>query len=148
MSVRFPSPINDAVWLPCNKFIAIVWGRSEDVRSVGILDAATLRQLNTFPMDASNWTRSLTFSPDTHSLTWLGWHPDKIISWDVQTGVLLSVISLELLPSPEHYSEITYSTCGTIVGLFSYKADIATTISTYSILSGTHIYSHSVEGGG
>ena len=140
MSVRFPSEIEDAVWSPCNKFIAIAWGRPRG--GVDILDAATLGQLCTLPVDGT--IRRLMFSPDTRSLTWFGWHSERIISWDVQTGVLVSLISLEPLSWPEYHSEITYSTCGTMVGLFSRKAGI-TTISTYNILSGTHIYSHSVQ---
>jgi len=142
MSVGFPSSIENTAWSPCNKFIAIAWDGSRGAGGVGILDAVTLRRLSVFP--AAGLTMCLIFSPDTCSLTWLGYDPENIVSRDVQTGVLISVISLEPLSWPEGHSKIIYSTCGTMLGLSSYKAG-GTTISTYNILSGTCIYSHSVE---
>ena len=146
MSVGFPCLIDGAVWSPCSRFIAITQDIPRQTGgSVRILDAVTLGVLSTFLVDESHETQSLTFSPDTHSLTFFGENEDRIISWDVQTGVLISDISLEQLSWPNKYhSEITYSTCGAMFGLFKYKLG-TTTICTYNIISGTHIYSQSVE---
>ena len=138
MSVGFPSSIKHAVWSPCNRFIAIVWDGSGDERSVEILDAVTLGQLSTFPVDGM--IQHLIFSPDSHSLTWYNCLPYRIISWDIHTGVLISKITLKQLYS----SDIIYSTCGTMVAVFCYKHG-GITISTYNIISGTYIYSCSVN---
>ena len=72
----------DAIWSPCNRFIAIV-----DQRSVVILDAATLGRLDIFAitsgyLDNEYWRPS--FSPDGHCLTLIG--IGELISWDLQTG--------------------------------------------------------------
>ena len=140
-SVGFPSNINTVVWSPCCRFIAVAWGRHEYGGTVEILDAGTLGQLSILPLYKQSLTRCLIFSPDTSLLTWIGQDPDWIISWDVQTGVLVSTISLE---SMGDYHSVTYSTCGTMIGLHSCNTSTST-ISTYNILSGTHIYSHSVK---
>jgi len=69
----------------------------------------------------------------------------KLISWDLQTGVVVSAISAER----GHYpGSIAYSACGTIFGAISYGSDDSNdaTVNTYNVLSGTHICSHLVEG--
>ena len=78
----------EAVWSPCNKFIATV-----DRESVVILDAATLSRLDTFAipsqyLDDEHWRPSL--SPDGHCLTLIG--REQLISWDLQTGGPLGAI--------------------------------------------------------
>ena len=145
MSVGFSSCIGGAVWSPCSRFIAITWGEYWWAETVGILDAVTLGLLSTFPVYRSYLAKCLAFSPDTRLLTLFGGYGDRIISWDVQTGVLISDIPTVQLSQPDsHWSEITYSTCGTMVGLFKHTFSIIT-ISTFNVLSGTHMYSHSVE---
>ena len=143
-SVGFPSKTKIAAWSTCSKFIAVAWGIHQYGGTVEILDAGTLEQLSILPLYKQSITKCLIFSPDTSLLTWIGWDPNWIISWDVQTGVLVSTISLEPLGN---YHSVTYSTCGTMIGLLSRNASTST-ISTYNILSGTHIYSHSVKGPG
>ena len=144
-SVGFPSSIETAVWSPCSRFIAIAWMEFGCRAAVELLDAVTLGRLNTFPVDEESLTRHLSFSPGARLLTWFGSTTDWIISWDVQTGVLVSSIS----PESQGYSygslSTTYSKCGAMVGLCSPSAG-GPTISIYNILSGTHVYSHSVEG--
>ena len=145
VSAGFPSFVETAVWSPCNRFIAIVWGgTSSDWGAVEILDAVALGRLNIFPLDRGNMTQHLSFSPDTRLITWFGESPGKIISWDVQTGVLVSTIIPVGLGYSYHIST-TYSTCGTMVGICSPSTGIST-ISTYNVLSGKHMYSHSVVG--
>jgi len=95
-------------------------------------------------LDETNW---LIFSPDgrllTSSVSCAAGR--KLISWDLQTGVVVSAISA----GGWHYPDsIAYSACGTIFGVLScgsYDSKDAT-VNTYDVLSGTHIGSHPVEG--
>ena len=106
-----------------------------------ILDAATLMRLTVleFPMGDLHHTNQLVFSPDGRLLT--SSVGGKFISWDLQTGVVVSAISAER----GHYSDlIAYSACGTIFGVLSHGSDV--TVNTYNVLSGTHICSHPVGG--
>ena len=140
--MTFPSPIEAAVWSPCSRFIAIVWGRSRAI--IEILDAVTLWRLTIldFPLGGTRW---LVFSPDSRLLTWFGNDPWKFISWDIQTGGLVSTISPEQSGRTPDCFPATYSARGTMFGV-SFRNGHIFTISTYDVLSGTHIYSHSVEG--
>ena len=163
MSVGFSALVRTATWSPCSRFIAISWGvykRARAIKEGGgneeeraiqkrgaieILDAVTLGQLNAFPQDTMCQIQYLIFSPDAHLLTLIGGNPDRITTWDVQTGILVSVIS----PEPQGYHKLvitaTHSPCGRIIGLCTHGTRTPT-ISTYNILSGKHIYSHRVEG--
>jgi len=92
-------------------------------------------------------TNLLIFSPDgrllTSSVSCVA--GGKLISWDLQTGVVVSAISAE----GGHYSgSIAYSACGTIFGVLFDGSDNPNdaTVSTYDVLSGTHICSHLVGG--
>ena len=77
-------------------------------------------------------------------LTQFGNNPKKFISWDVQTGVLVSaIISPEKQGTPQHHS-VTYSASGTVFGVLFHNAHTST-IHTYNVLLGAHIYSHSIE---
>jgi len=143
-SVGFPSGIKTVAWSLCSKLIAVAWGRVRYGGTVEILDAGTLAQLSILPLYKQSQTQCLIFSPDTSLLTWIGQNPNWIISWDVQTGVQVSAISTELLGTSWDCSSATYSTCGTMIALHS-SNDSISTISTYNILSGAHIYSHSVK---
>jgi len=117
---------------------------------VEILDAATLVRLTIleFPVGDLGSTTRLIFSPDGRLLTWsgsseMGSERRKYISWDLQTGVAVSAVSAEETFS---YGPITYSACGTMFGVLSYiHGDLV--ISTYNVLSGTHICSHPIYGG-
>ena len=102
----------DAIWSLCNRIIAIV-----DRRSVVILDAATLSQLDTFTitsrhLDDEYWRPS--FSPDGHRLTLIG--RGELISWDLQTGGPLGAIpsGLERDENLTAFSS-TYSEDGKVV---------------------------------
>jgi len=146
-TTRFPNSVDAATWSPCSGSIAISWGISPP--TVEILDAATLMRLTVLesPMGDLDETNRLVFSPDGRLLTWsvTCGAGGKLISWDLQTGVVVSAISAER----GHYSDsIAYSTCGTIFGVLFDGSDDSNdaTINTYNVLSGTHICSHLIEG--
>ena len=141
-SVGFPSPITRVIWSPCSRLVAIVSSEFMQGQVIEILDAVTLGRHSIFPLHPPHSTSDLTFSPDTRLLTSIGRVSHEIITWDIQTGVLVSVISPED-PKDPIYVGATYSTCGTIIGLHYYGWK---KISTYNILSGEHISSLSVEG--
>jgi len=142
-TTRFPSGVAAVTWSPCSRSVAISWGWSPP--TVEILDAATLMRLTVleFPMGDLDETNQLVFSPDGRLLTSLAPHGagGKLISWDLQTGVVVSAISAER----GHYSDsIAYFACGTIFGVLSHGSN--TTVNIYNVLSGTHICSHLVGG--
>ena len=133
--------ISHAAWSPCSKFIAISLNSKAEIQ---ILDAVTLKQLKSL-IPPHNYTQLLTFSPDSHLLTWVSHTSEVFVSWDLQTGLLASEISItEEGPIPKVHS-ITYSGCGTMLGVLFKNNDIST-INTYSVLSNSPICSHPVEG--
>ena len=92
-----PSGLKSAVWSPCNQFIAVT--HYGDTTPVDILDSATLQQLQTleFPQGISTEHRALIFSPDSRILTCssgynIQGHELFVVSWDLQTGGVASVI--------------------------------------------------------
>ncbi|KAF9646338.1 hypothetical protein BDM02DRAFT_3262324 [Thelephora ganbajun] len=138
-ATRFPSSIGTTAWSPCSRFIAI------SLREViEVLDAVTLKRATTFysPAFETVW---VVFSPNTRLLTWYGGRPMELISWDLQTGGLVSSIALELPGHAIDYTSVTYSRCGTMIGgLFCGKSTF--TVSICNVLLGTHTYSHTAEG--
>jgi len=146
-TTQFLRNVTAATWSPCSRSIAISWG--EYPPTVEVLDAATLMRLTVleFPMGDLDQTNRLIFSPDGRLLTSFVSYGvgGKLISWDLQTGVVVSAISA----GGWHYSDsIAYSACGTIFGVLSrgsYNSNDAT-VNTYNVLSGTHICSHLVGG--
>jgi len=147
-AARFPDNVHAAAWSPCSRSIAI--SRGDCPPAVEILDAATLMRLTIleFPTGGLGCGHRLISSLDGRLLTWLGSCEmesgrGKLISWDLQTGVLVSAISTEEVPS--HHAPIAYSACGTIFGVLSCGSG-DTTIDTYNALFGTHICSRTVKG--
>ena len=130
---KFPSSISAATWSQCSKFIAIARYSSGEVV---VLDVATLGQLHTMHSKGQSfvWNKFL-FSPDGHLLTGCSSSPNCIVSWDLQTGGPISDIDIEI-----GCRSMSYSGCGTILGVLSRDNNIT----TYNILSGTQISSHSV----
>ena len=150
-ATKFSSPIDTAAWSPCSKFIAIAWGKSR--ATIEILDAITLWRLAVlnFPLGEIGHTRWLVFSPNARLLTWFGETPEQFITWDRQTGALVSTISPDRRGNP---LSVTYSPCGKMFGVL-FRNDSTFTISTYNVHpphplhtphSRAHVYSHSVEG--
>ena len=141
-TMKFPSLIDTAIWSPCSRFIAIVWGRSKAM--IETLDAVTLGRLATLELPLGQ-TLGLVFSPDARLLTWFGESPVQFVSWDLQTGSLVSTISPEQQGYTQDCFSATFSECGTMFGV-SLRDGHRFTISAYNVRSGTHIYSHSIEG--
>ena len=144
MAGEYQDDIGPVVWSPCSGFIAVARGHS---KTIGVLDAVTLRQLNTIksPPHKDNW---LSFSQNSHLLIQLG---DKweLTGWDLQTGGPVGTI-----PSGQVFRSkkcsFTYSMDGEVVavvhGMRPNSAATAT-ISTYNLLSRkcTH-FNHISEG--
>ena len=85
-TANFDNRVKDAVWSPCNRFIAIATSKVAEV-----LDAVTLSRLSIF--DCSSYASNdklLGFSPDSRCLTL--YTGDEFISWDLQTGGPLGII--------------------------------------------------------
>jgi len=136
---KAPSRIQTITWSPCSRLIAIAYSSYSTI--IEILDATTFKQHIGFR--SSDWLQCLTFSPDTHLLTCVEKNAVNLVSWDLQTGVSVSTISLEL--ERDTVKSLAYSPCGTMVGVLSLSAGTAA-ICTYNILFGTNIYSHPVQG--
>ena len=136
---KTPSDIQTVAWSPCSRLIAIAYSSYPTI--VEVLDAMTFKQHIGFR--SLDQLQHLTFSPDTHLLTCVERDAVNLISWDLQTGVSVSTISLEL--EKDTVKSLTYSPCGTMVGVLSLSAGTAM-ICTYNILSGTNMCSHSVQG--
>ena len=131
----------DAIWSPCNRFIAVV-----TKKSIVILDAATLSLLDTLEIPSQyhqngRWRPSL--SMDGHCLTLIG--KRELISWDLQTGGPLGAIpsGLEREAGPIAFSS-TYSEDGKVVAVayvVGNSHSINYNICTYD-LSGTEAGPH------
>jgi len=130
-NTRFPSDICAATWSPCSRFIAIA---TYLPGGMVVLDAVTLEQLHTMHSSQGIIWRTLLFSPDSHLLTAHSWNNNCIVSWDLQTGGLVSNIS-----AGGQSKSMSYSGCGTMLGVL-FKSS---TIITYNTISGTQISSHS-----
>ena len=135
-NVTFPTHINAVVWSSCSRFIAIA---RIDFSKVVVLDGTTLGQLHTLDHQGEGITwRQLMFSPDGHLLTAYSDEPECIVSWDLQTGGLISNINVN---GARGCNSMAYSGCGMMLGgLFGRD-----TIITYDIYSGIQISSYSIQ---
>ena len=133
----------DAIWSPCNRFIAIV-----DSRWVVILDAATLSRLDTFAIPSQyhdNEDSRLSISPDGHCLTLIGRR--KLISWDLQTGGPLRTIPSGLTTGAYLTAfSSTYSEDGKVIAVAYAAQNSYPFIYTYD-LSGTDAGRHCTPNG-
>ena len=132
--------VSHAAWSPCSRFIAISF--YYDAR-IQILDAVTLKKLKFFTSPHS-YTRLLNFSPNGLLFTWISSTSEIIISWDLQTGLMVSSIPITEEGPVLKARSITYSGCGTMIGVLFKKHNVSV-IRTYNVLIGTPIYSHPVE---
>jgi len=151
-AMMYPFTIKLAVWSPCNRFIAI---KSYGADTVDVLDSVTLQRLQTLesPQDISTYPMALVFSPDSRILSSVGiWEGDEdlfVVSWDLQTGGVASVVRWEgptqkVVGNPS----ITYSANGRMVAVFSwYRDDPNITILISDVVSGVRVDSHSIDGG-
>ena len=132
-SVKFPDWIQATAWSPCSRFIAATYHGSSEVV---ILDAATLKQLHTMdPLEKKVFWGNIIFSPKGHLLTACSRREHYIVSWDFQTGGLLSKTSTGTSNS---CISMSYSRCETMVGCLFHGAFIK----IFNVFSGTCISSH------
>lgn len=130
-----------AAWSPCSKFIAICVSNFETVQ---ILDAVTLEGLSTLPSTShTGFPNELVFSQDGYLLTGLFGHlfcSPHFISWDLQTGGLISDIQMDKISS----LSLSHSRCGKMLGVLQ-SDNWSCCIYTYDILSGTCISSYKFD---
>ena len=144
-NMGLPGRIYHSTWSPCGKFIAISLCSLDKVR---VLDAVTLVQLYTVqtPGEGDHWG-SLSFSPGSNLLTGNSTSLHSLITWDLQTGGIVSKIDMTGM-----CFSMIYSGCGAKLGVLfgelstSVCGLIKHTINTYNIISGTQIFSCSVPG--
>lgn len=138
VTVKSSHLISNVTWSPCSRFIAINLGAE-----IQVLDAVTLKQLKSF-IPQHGPPQLLTFSPESHCLTWLSDKSKVFVSWDLQTGVQVCEIPIGESPAQNALS-ITYSECGIMFGVLFNDQD-TTVIAIYDVLSSTPIYSHPTKG--
>ena len=145
------------MWSPCNRFIAVAL---HDTTTIDVLDSITLQRLQTLEFPCGTFAeRVVVFSPDSCVLTSssvsfadsLRQEMDRqisIISWDLQTGGLVSVIEwqgpdqkLSLCPP------IVYSANGKMVGAFYWWCDCDVDLLICDVSSGVYMHSHSLNVG-
>ena len=151
-ATSFPFRIGPVVWSPCNNFIAI---GAHDIMRVDILDSATLQRLQTLesPRGMRGTPIRLIFPLDMKMLTWLGRADDDpssgwvdasnsfIISWDLQTGGVVSIIKVR---EGLAVAGIAFSTRRKMVAVLcppsprEYRPGF--TIAIYNVVSGVYMH--------
>ena len=115
---------------------------------VEILDSATLQLLQNleFSLEKSTCSSFLAFSPDGRMLTSVirplrrNYMGGFIISWDLQTGGIISAIQCNANNATEVWTaRITHSMNGQMVALLTLY-ESSTVISVYDIVSGIHTH--------
>lgn len=136
--IRFPGRICATAWSPCSRLIATAHDESSEIV---VLDAVTLKQLHTMypPQDIEiiEWGLMI-FSHDGHLLTGYSGLEGCIISWELQTGGLLSNINTW---GWGRCDSVSYSLCGTMIGGLFGDGNII----ICNVYSGAHISSHTVQ---
>ena len=147
-TANFDEDLNEAVWSPCNRFIAVATSKFAEV-----LDAVTLSRLSIF--DHSSYISShqlLGFSPDSRCLTLFT--GERLVSWDLQTGGPLGTILSGLGHQHTVPFSFKHSQDGKVVAV-AYKSrdsdDVGRKydnfINTYDLLSGERVGSCRVPEG-
>ena len=150
------SKIDQAVWSPCDRFIAVTY---VNTMTVDILDSVTLQRLQTLesPEDAFTSHKALVFSPDSHILTCSSngihraWSSRElfVISWDLQTGSITSTIRQRTPDRLVHREpSITYSANGKTAGILyqHFLSPQYISIFIFDIASNTFLHSHLLNG--
>ena len=141
VAIKCSATIQHAVWSPCSRFIAISFWYEAGIH---VLDAATLKRLKSFTPPGDK-TQLLAFSPESRLLMWLSGSQADFLSWDLQTGILVSKVPIGGGKSAKDVCSITYSGSGNTFGVL-YKGDNDTTISIYDIPFSALVYSHPIKG--
>ena len=143
-TTKLPGTVDAVAWSLCSQFVAIAW--YESGVTIEILDGVTLRRITVLkpPEGLMGLNDQLIFSPDAHLLTWFGGGPWKIISWDVQTGILVGAMYPNQQEHIRDCLSAAYSACGTMFGV-SFYDNSTFTIHTYNVLSSTCISSYSIQ---
>ena len=131
-----------AVWSPCNTFIATF------IHELDILDSATLQRLQTLEPFVTEhmYHEALVFSPDSRMLT-LSAHDLEnlfVVTWDLQTGAIVSAIKRQAQDINIRKSCVTHSADGNMVAV--HREGYVSDISIYDVVSGVHI--HDIPCGG
>ena len=138
----FPPVIRLAVWSPCNRFIAII---TSLIRPINILVSATLQKLRHLA-SALVYPETLIFSPDSRMLTSSGFFYTRkskevlVVTWNIQTGGVVSIIRREEPRSSPNGSRIVYSMNGKMVGVLYWCNDTQSSISIYDVVSGVYMH--------
>ena len=149
------SKIEEAIWSPCNRFIAIA---SVDTGMVDLVDSTTLQHLQTLesPQDVPTEGKHLAFSPDSCMLSCGSGNETRtpqfaIISWDLQTGGIVSVIRHKKRPDLVDHKEfsLVYSADGKVFGfshldVWFYDKNYIN-ISIFDVFTGILLHSHSLD---
>jgi len=157
VTAKYSRGVRCPIWSPCSRFIAI-----DCDTEIRILDGVTLKRVKSLAHPQRH-SRLLTFSADSRLFTQLSESPEVFTSWDLQTGVPASTITLEQGEWMEFHEwgsfyatklwglSITYSGCGAMFGvLFGNRGNDSNhrdaVIIIYSVLSSVSIGSYPVEG--
>ena len=127
-----------AVWSPCNRFIAVSYPGTVEIR-----DATTLNLLSNF--ESPTLASGLSFSPDSRFLTQIDLQ--AMITWDLQTGVSVTTTSPELVFKGEPGFSPAYSMDGKILATQCYDRDSWNILITTHDLSTTHMHVYRVSEG-
>ena len=142
-----PFAIKLAVWSPCSGFLAI---SATETSPVEILDSITLQRLQSleFLREIPGHPMALVFSPDGRILTCAGFYElgqeTFVVSWDLQTGGMVSGIKRRAPAESMLASHIAYSMDGRMVGIL-FRHHSIDLISVYDVVSGA--YMHDIDHG-
>ena len=129
------------VWSSCSRLVAV-----QEMRTVEVLDAVTLKRLHAFDTPLNDHTTRLSFSPDSRFLTRFG--HEEHINWDLQTGGRVNAFPSRLDETHTRFISSTYSTDGKMVAVaHKVSPDNSIFVTTYHLLSGTQTGSRRLSEG-
>jgi hypothetical protein len=151
-----------AVWSPCNGFIAIPCQDDYSIVAMDVLDSVTFQTTSNPQIPTghvSKGSMALIFSPDSHILTCfscVGIYGDDlcikslcVISWDLQTGGIASIIRWQA-PEQDLMRRTLQSHIQQMERWLEFSIGMmmptdAADISICNVASGTYMHSHSLN---
>ena len=130
--------IGEAIWSPCNRFIAVSKPRVVEIR-----DAITLDLISNFK--SPSFTSALSFSPDSRFLT--QFHDGAMVTCDLQTGVEVITASPKRLRVREWGFSPAYSMDGRMLVVEYIDLDSTKTLIAAHDFSTTHTHVYHVSEG-